>query len=300
MKRTLILLIMVAVSVVWLSSSVTAQQSGTVGKGGSLMLKYNVNGVILGPITLDQKRFHRYDHGQFKPGATIKISGTGRNNHKVTRVYSDGSTNGETIITVSITYNYKTSSGAVKTKRIDGGLIKVTAGGSKAYSISVSIPANTYLVRLEASNRSRSGDYVLFSATLKPSVSTGDPHVAPDNQLSAGVRSGNTGQVTSRGKGLPNARVIIGTGFNYRGPSEVAVHELKYKTKILDLKTDAEGLFTAKLPPGKYDIFIWKECYVPKIYRNFTLPGPFINTSLGRGEFVLGSHCPRLRIKHIR
>lgn len=120
-----------------------------------------------------------------------------------------------------------------------------------------------------------------------------------------GTTSGVRGRVTyldrNRTRPLPHSRVIIGTGFNYRGPSEVAVHYLQYRTVVADTRANDQGRFAVAIPPGRYDIFIWRECYVPQIYRNVQLPtNTNINAQLTRGQSVLGSHCPAIRFLRSR
>jgi len=59
---------------------------------------------------------------------------------------------------------------------------------------------------------------------------------------------------------LFGARVILGTGFNVRISSGVI---LEYKTIVADVRTDDQGRFTVNVPTGNFDVFIWKEGYVP-------------------------------------
>lgn len=226
------LLTLVAVSLVWLSSSAMAQQEGTVGKERTYagpILTYNVSGATVGPIAINETQLHRYDKGQFKPGTTINVSGTGRNTatEKGAKVYADGTTSSDTIISASIIYHHTTSSGTGKEERIDSGNIRVGPGATKTYSISASIPANAHRVRIEVSNRASwsSGTYSRFVATLTPSALTSDLQAAPDNLLSAGYRSKRGETFRFRAVGKTTGRVW-GTDIytDNSHPATAAVH----------------------------------------------------------------------------
>lgn len=135
-----------------------------------------------------------------------------------------------------------------------------------------------------------------WTATSTAPIRVGQPTHPPAPAGQAQIQ----GQVAYSKSKAQRARVIVGSGFNYRGPSERAVHQLEYRTKVADLRTDKTGRFTVNLPPGKYDILIWAECHVPQIYRAVTLTTTHtLNTQLGLGTAELGSHCPNLTLKQV-
>lgn len=79
-------------------------------------------------------------------------------------------------------------------------------------------------------------------------------------------------------KPLQGVRVLIGTGFN---PVFGAATTLEYESIAADVTTDAQGAFSAVVSNLSYDVFFWKNGYVPASYNTASAGFNFPNVELG-------------------
>jgi len=80
---------------------------------------------------------------------------------------------------------------------------------------------------------------------------------------------------------LQGVRVLVGTGFNTKFG---AATTLEYRTIVADVTTNAQGAFTASVANLSYDVFFWKEGYVPVSYNTATFGFSFPKVELGKSS----------------
>ena len=105
------------------------------------------------------------------------------------------------------------------------------------------------------------------------------------------VRGNVVHTVDGSSQPLVSARVILGTGFNVRLSACVI---LEYKTIVADVRTDDQGRFTVNVPAGNFDVFIWKEGYVPATGETATWN--LTNVGLGKSDHI--AHSNRMIFHH--